>query len=207
MARIRMLQAEEFDDDLRQMLKADRLSSRELGISRIMAHAPGVAKAHRQFGAALQACATLSPRLLELVRLRIAFHNQCRSCMSVRYRPAVDDGLTEELVCALERPEESPDLSAAERSALRYADLMATDHLAIDDAVYDELRRHFTEGQIVELGVRCATAIGFGRLAASWQMIDDLPERFKNLETERVTPWGEGAWISGRGAAPSQVKT
>ncbi len=34
---------------------------------------------------------------------------------------------------------------AAERSALDFAELFATDHLAIDDAVYDELRQHFSE--------------------------------------------------------------
>jgi AhpD family alkylhydroperoxidase len=64
-----------------------------------------------------QSTGTLSPRLLELVRLRIAFHNQCRSCMSVRYESAIDDGLTEDAVCSLERPADAPDLSDAERTA------------------------------------------------------------------------------------------
>ena len=41
----------------------------------------------------------LPPRLVELMRLRIAFRNQCRPCMSMRYGSAVDDGLTEGLVC------------------------------------------------------------------------------------------------------------
>ncbi len=48
------------------------------------------------------------------IRLRIAFHNQCRSCMAIRY------------------------------------------HDAIDDAVYDDLRRYFTEGELVEIGLDCA---------------------------------------------------
>jgi alkylhydroperoxidase family enzyme len=37
----------------------------------------------------------------------------------------------------------------------------------IDDAVYDELREHFTEDQLVELGVHCAIALGVGRLSAT----------------------------------------
>ena len=41
------------------------------------------------------------------------------------------------------------DLTPAERAALRFADLFATNHLAIDDAVYDDLRLHFTEGELV----------------------------------------------------------
>jgi alkylhydroperoxidase family enzyme len=72
---------------------------------------------------------TLSPRLLELVRIRISFWSQCRSCMSQRLRPdLVDEGL----VCSLERPDNAPDLSPAEKAAIHFADLLATDHLAIN---------------------------------------------------------------------------
>src|SRR5712675_2309004 len=109
--------------------------------------------------AALQASGTLPPRLVELVRLRIAFHNKCRSCMSVRYQSAIDDGLTEGLVCSLEQPADADDLSPAERSALRFADMFPTDHLSIDDTVYEDLRRHFTEDKLVEVGVHCAYAV------------------------------------------------
>ena len=120
----------------------------------------------------------LPDRLLELVRLRIAFFNQCRTCMAIRYPGAVADGLTEELVCSLEKPYEAPDLTAAERAAIRYGELLATDHLAIDESVYDDLRQHFTEEEIVELGTYCAFCVGFGRLGATWNMIEELPERF-----------------------------
>ena len=64
-----------------------------------------------EFGPALREHRLLPDRLVELVRLRVAFWNQCRSCMAVRYEEGVDDGLTEELVCSLERPYEAPDLS------------------------------------------------------------------------------------------------
>lgn len=111
----------------------------------------------------------------------------------IRYSDAVEDGLTEDLVCSLERPAEAEDLTDAERSALRFADLFATDHLAIDDAAYDDLRSHLTEPQIVELGVNVAIAVGFGRLSATWDMVDELPDRFR--EDGLVAPWGEGAMV------------
>ena len=38
--------------------------------------------------------------------------------MAVRYEEGVDDGVTEALVCSLERPSEAPDLSEAERAAI-----------------------------------------------------------------------------------------
>jgi alkylhydroperoxidase family enzyme len=133
---------------------------------------------------------TLSPELIELVRLRIAFWNQCRSCMSLRYKP---DLVSEEMVCSLERPEEAEGLSEADRAALRFADMFATDHLAIDEAVYDDLRQHFSEAELVELGICCAAYVGFGRLAATWAMHDHLHERFRNPQGAPLTPWGEGA--------------
>ena len=76
----------------------------------------------------------------------------------------------------------------AEKAAIRYGELLATDHLAIDDGVYDDLRRHFSEEQIVELGTYAAFCVGFGRLGATWNMIEELPDRFKT--NERATPWG-----------------
>jgi AhpD family alkylhydroperoxidase len=164
-----------------------------LAVQAIISHRPEVADALGLFSHARAKYSTLTPRLSELVRLRIAFHNQCRSCMAVRYRRAVDDGVTEELVCSLERPMEAPDLTDAERATLRFADLFATDHLAIDDAVYDDLRRHFDEDQLVDLGLLCAYCVGIGRLVSTWRVTDDLPERFRGDGV--VTPWGSDALV------------
>ena len=52
------------------------------------------------FAGGLKIHRELPERLIELVRLRVAFHNQCRSCMAIRYKDAIEDGLTEDLVCS-----------------------------------------------------------------------------------------------------------
>jgi AhpD family alkylhydroperoxidase len=179
-------------DDLGQ---GDRIN---LGVAAILGHRPEVAGALGALKAALQASGTLPPRLVELVRLRIAFLNKCRSCMSVRYQSAIDDGLTEGLVCSLEQPADACDLSPAERSALRFADLFATDHVSIDDTVYGDLRRHFTEDKLVEVGVHCAYAVGMGRLAATWNVTDNLPEAFRSTSDSPGAPWvSDGVVASG----------
>ena len=126
--------------------------------------------------------------MIELVRLRVAFHNQCRSCMAIRYPDALADGLTEDLVCSLEKPMEADDLTDAEKLAIRYGELFATNHLAIGDDFYDQLREHFTEAQIVELGLNVALFVGVGRLSATWDMIEELPDRFQDDGT--VVPVG-----------------
>lgn len=165
--------------------QGDRIN---MGVAGIMFRQPQIAAAVGAVTAALHESGALTPRLTELVRLRIAFHNQCRSCMSIRYQSAIDDGLTENAVCSLERPAEAEDLSDAERSALKFADLFATNHLAIDDAVYDELREHFTEDQLVALGLHCAFCVGLGRLAATWSVVDDLPSGSANTD-QPMAPW------------------
>jgi AhpD family alkylhydroperoxidase len=173
--------------------QGDRIN---LGVAGIMSRLPDVAAAVGGVTGALREADALSPRLMELVRLRIAFHNQCRSCMSIRYQSAIDDGLTEDAVCSLERPAEASDLTDPERSALRFADLFATNHLAIGDSVYDDLRRHFTEDQLVALGLHCALCVGLGRLAATWHVVDDLPDEYRADSGTPLAPWSANSVVA-----------
>jgi alkylhydroperoxidase family enzyme len=68
-------------------------------------------------------------------------------------------------IAALNDPD-SDLFSPRERAALTFAELMATDHLKVDDRVFAELRRHFSEAEIVELGVSTALFVGLGRFNA-----------------------------------------
>ncbi|HSS08598.1 MAG TPA: carboxymuconolactone decarboxylase family protein [Acidimicrobiales bacterium] len=168
---------------------ADRVS---LGALPAWAIRPELALAFLSFQRAVESHAVLPARLRELVRLRVAFHNRCRSCMAVRSSAAIADGMTDGVVCSLERPEEAEDLTDAEKAALLYADLMATDHLAADDVVFGRLRRHFDDREIVELGVHIGLCVGFGRLAATWDLVDDLPPSFR---ADDAAPWSEGTRV------------
>ena len=85
--------------------------------------------------------------------------------MTVRYAGARQAGLTEVKIAALDDPG-SGLFSPRERAALIFAELMATDHHKIDDGVFAEVRRHFSEAEIVELGVATALFVGFGRFNA-----------------------------------------
>ncbi|MEQ8483794.1 MAG: carboxymuconolactone decarboxylase family protein [Pseudomonadales bacterium] len=194
MTRISKIPSDQWDPRMRQAVNPDDLTDLEQGLTRIFAHTPDLALGMMGFGRALKTKRTLPERLVELVRLRIAFFNQCRSCMAIRYRDAVADGLTEDLVCSLERPQEADNLTPAEKVAVRYGELMATDHLAIDDAMHDALREHFTEAEIVELGMICAFFVGFGRLAATYHMVEELPEAFQTT-TGPISPWGHDATV------------
>jgi alkylhydroperoxidase family enzyme len=85
--------------------------------------------------------------------------------MAIRDAGARHEGLSEEKITAIGDPN-SQVFTPRERAALRFAELMAVDHHKIDDGFFAELRRHFGEAEIVELGVASALNVGLGRLTA-----------------------------------------
>ena len=74
--------------------------------------------------------------------------------------------MTEDMVAALADFERG-DFTPRETVALRFATLMAQNHHRLDDAFFGELRRHFTDQEIIELGLVTGQFIGFGRLIAA----------------------------------------
>lgn len=154
----------------------------------VYAQAPAIAGVYLDYMKALRENSVLPRRLVELVRLRVSFHNQCRSCMAVRYSDSLADGLTEDLVCSLERPEESDDLTSAEKAAIAFADKMATDHLSVSDATFEELRRHFDSKELMDLCFQVATFVGYGRMGSALAMTDDLPAEYADADAV-LAPW------------------
>lgn len=69
------------------------------------------------------------------------------------------------MVDAVPNFRESPLFTPAEKAAMSLADAMAGDHKhAPFDEIFVELRKYYTEEQIVELGWRASVFIGYGRL-------------------------------------------
>jgi alkylhydroperoxidase family enzyme len=151
---------------------------------------PELFEAMSAFEGELKANRRLPERLIELVRLRIAFHNQCRPCMSIRYGEAVDDGLTEDMVCSLERPAEASDLTDEEQVAVAFADRFASNHLSIDGDLMKRLSEHFDPGEITELGMHAAFFTGFGRMGAVFDTGESLPVGDRHADGSYLTPWG-----------------
>ena len=154
----------------------------------IYAQAPGIAVPYLAYMKALREASVLPRRLVELVRLRISFHNQCRSCMAIRYADSLEDGLTEDLVCSLEKPSKAPDLTEAERAALSFADKMATDHLSVTDATFAALAEHLSDEERMDLCFQVATFVGYGRMGSALAMTEDLPEEYADPDAV-LAPW------------------
>ena len=187
MSRLSFVPTIDWPAELRAFTQADTATDLELGITRMLAHAPAAAMGPLQFGAALTTNRALPERLIELLRLRIAFHNQCRSCMAIRYSSA-EGTFDEETVCELGNTSVPEHLSPAEKLAIELGDRFATDHLAIDGQFFTKLKALFTEAEVVELLLHCAFYVGMGRLAAVLDMTEELPAGFAKPFGEQVTP-------------------
>jgi alkylhydroperoxidase family enzyme len=83
-------------------------------------------------------------------------------------------GLTEdEIQAALGDLDHASVLSAATVAALRLADRLTDVDPRIDAAFYDELRRHFDEGQILALGAALSVASGWQRFIEAFGIRPD----------------------------------
>ena len=83
--------------------------------------------------------------------------------MSTRYALGRREGITEELVAALQDYERGP-FTEREKAALRYADQLYADHHAVDDALWGDLSAHFAENELLELTWVLAEFIALGKV-------------------------------------------
>ncbi len=87
-----------------------------------------------------------------------------------------------------QKPVEADDLTDAEKAAIEYADLFATNHFAIDGGTFDKLRVHFFNGEIIELGMFVGYFHGTGKFLSMLDMTEELPKAFQD-KSQKATPW------------------
>lgn len=115
----------------------------------------------------------LPHKLKEMCRIKISVAHQCGYCSTVRSNVAKAEGLTEEMINDLLGDyQASGRLTAREKAALHYADLFKQGEHAIDrDEVYANLQKHFSDEEIIELGMLCAQTDGVGKFVKSLNVI------------------------------------
>jgi AhpD family alkylhydroperoxidase len=106
----------------------------------------------------------------ELIRIRMSVAEECGYCSSLRSKPAQAEGLTEEIVVQMVDLDNASDLDEREKAALRFADLYRRNEIDSDE-VFEELRRHFSDEEIIDLAVLCGVLDGGGKFAKALQVI------------------------------------
>ena len=137
----------------------------------------------------------LPHKLKEMCRIKISVAHQCGYCSTVRSNVAKAEGLTEDMINdLLGNYQASRRFSAREKAALHYADLFKQGEHAIDkDEVYQELGKHFSDEEIIELGMLCAQTDGVGKFVKSLNVVswEDACALNPNLTQSEITEAAE----------------
>lgn len=119
-------------------------------LSVIYARVPYLARLGNGLAIAAEKKTVLDPGLRLLIQAQTSAHNGCGFCLDMKHAEAVRHELGLEKFEALAEFETSPLFDERERVALRYA-AEVTKHKRVDDALFEDLRKHFSEREIVEI--------------------------------------------------------
>jgi AhpD family alkylhydroperoxidase len=128
---------------------------------------------------------TLPHKLKEMCRIKISVAHQCGYCSTVRSNVAKEEGLTENMIDDLFDYMGSTRFTEREKAALRYAERFKQGEHSIDkDEVYADLAKHFSDEEVIELGLFCAEVDGVGKFVKSlnvlsWEEACELNPKLK----------------------------
>src|SRR5687768_11999758 len=104
--------------------------------------------------------------LLHMVKLRASQLNGCAYCIDMHWKDARAGGESEQRLYGLDAWEESPYYTDRERAALRWTEAVTNVQDGhVPDAVYDAVRSHFSEQELVDLTWAVAAINAWNRLA------------------------------------------
>ena len=152
MSRISKLDRSEVTPDLAALFdKAFAQRGNVPNMFRVMAHRPEIfATMQAHFGAVLNT-GTVSTKLKELIIVRTSQVNETPYCLASHTILAKALGWSDEQLAHLAEWSKRDDFTPAEKAALRLAETVTRDAHAVSDEQFAELRRFYSEGEIVEL--------------------------------------------------------
>ena len=111
---------------------------------------------------------SIEPKLKHLLKLRASQINGCAYCIDMHWKDARALGESEQRLYGLDAWEESPYYTDRERAALAYVESVtrvAETH--VPDGVFDRVRSHFSEQEVVDLTWLAAGINAWNRVAIS----------------------------------------
>jgi len=162
MARVKLLQKEEAPPKAKEIYdKIEEGGARIINLYRALAHNPSVLQNFARLGNSLLSKAELSPKLRELVILRIARLTGSEYEWAQHYPVALEVGVTREQTEAISHWTDSAKFSDEERAVLQYGDEVAQ-NVEVKDKTFQTLQQYLNEQCIVEL----TASIGYWGMVA-----------------------------------------
>ena len=112
----------------------------------------------------------LEPSLLHLIKMRASQINGCAYCLDMHSKDARAGGETEQRLYVLNAWREAPFYTERERAALAWTEaltLVAENH--VPDEIYNEVRQHFSEQELVDLSLAVVAINGWNRLSIGFR--------------------------------------
>ena len=114
----------------------------------------------------------LPESLLELVKIRASQINACAYCLDMHTKDARANGESEQRISALNAWRETPFFNDRERAALAWTEsltLLTEGH--VPDAVFEEVHRHFSNEEIVNLSMAVVAINSWNRLLTAFRAV------------------------------------
>ncbi|MBB3066755.1 carboxymuconolactone decarboxylase family protein [Limibacillus halophilus] len=170
MARVRDIEIHEVPEDVRGIYK--RFSEEYgpfLNQVKVFAHRAPVLKHIQGLLLDLKDEQILDKRYLEIALVVVSKINECTYCVAHHAPRLVEQGLGAETVANILEPD-CPGLNDVDRLVRDFAVQVTEKPQYMRDVIFDEMKKHFTEEQIVELTVRTALCGFFNRVNDALQI-------------------------------------
>lgn len=170
MARVRDVSIDEVPEDARTVY---RQFSEEYGPFlnqvKVFAHRPVAMKHIMGLLLELKTEQVLPLRYLEIALVVVSKLNECTYCVAHHAPRLVREGLGPEIVSNI-LEDDCPGLDEVDRLVRDYAVQVTTRPQYMRDAIFEDLKKHFSEEQIVELTLRTALCGFFNRFNDAMQI-------------------------------------
>ncbi len=95
---------------------------------------------------------SIGQHLIELLSFRVSQINGCAYCLDMHSKELLAKGESAQRLFVMDAWRETPFFSEKERAVLAWAEaLTLLDENCVPDAVYEEVAKHFTESELVDL--------------------------------------------------------
>jgi AhpD family alkylhydroperoxidase len=112
----------------------------------------------------------LERSLLELVKLKASQINGCAYCVDLHAKDARAGGETEQRLYATSVWRETPFFSERERAALAWTEAITlVSEQGVKDELFQSVRKHFSEKELVDLTLAAAAINGWSRIAIAFR--------------------------------------
>jgi AhpD family alkylhydroperoxidase len=113
---------------------------------------------------------SLDQNLLHLIKYRVSQINGCAYCLDMHSKDLRAAGESEQRLYLLDAWRETPFYTERERAALAWAESVTNiTEGHVPDEVYEEVRKHFSEEELIDLTLAVTTINSWNRLSIAFR--------------------------------------